>query len=119
MDTGGASLLRQPADGGFHIGGRRHHQVSQLVDDDNHLRQGGMLIVPRRYLIVTSQVPHAHFLDQLKATLHFRDRRVQRPRRLLGIGDNGAVQVRNIPVHTEFDLLGSTRISLTSSGVAL
>ena len=46
VDTGGASLLRQPADGGFHIGGRRHHQVSQLVDDDIICGRGGCSLSP-------------------------------------------------------------------------
>ena len=106
MNACGARLLRETADGGFHLGGGCHHKVSQLVDDDDHLRQRRPLGISRRYLVVAGQVAHAHLLDQLEAALHLVDGGVQRARGLLGVAHHRGVQVGKIAVHGELHLLG-------------
>ena len=119
MDTRGSRLLGQTADGGLHVGGGGHHEVGQLVDDDDDLGQGGTLGIVGGDLVVARQIADTHLLDEAEAALHLVDGAVQSTRGLLGVADDGAEQVGQLAVHGELHLLGSMRMSLTSSGLAL
>ena len=96
MDTGGARLLRKSHDGTFNGVFRLHHQVVQLVDDDNDLRLDlaavGVLTYPR---IVTFDGTHVGFHHQLVPPFHFADRPDERPGGALRVDDGGDEQVRN------------------------
>ena len=70
MNADGARHLRQPRDGLFHVGLVEHHQVGQLVDDDQNLGQRLVLVFvlvfeqARRVvkeLVVLVEVAHAFF----------------------------------------------------------
>ena len=119
MDARGSRLLGQTADGGLHVGGGCHHQVGQLVDDDDDLRHGGTLGISCGDLIVARQVTDAHLLDEAEAALHLVDGAVERTCGLLGVGDDGAEQVGQLAVHGELHLLGVDEDELDLVGLGL
>ena len=112
MDPRRTALLRDPADAGFHIPlGLRHHDVRQLVDDDDQQRQLGRdhfaFLVQDRRGIRRTRVEIGKFLGvdlrhDTVPSLHFVDAPAERQRHLLGIVHHRRDQMRNRTVHLQF-----------------
>ena len=98
-----ARQLGQTADGFFHLARRNHHQVGQLVDDDDDLAH--RLLVRADGVVVTADVAHAHRLKPLVAVLHFHHRPAERRARLLGISHDRDEQVRDAVVNGKLNHL--------------
>ena len=93
-----------------------HHQVVELVDDDDDVRQplrlAGSLtasasiaaLVERR--VVPADVAEADLGQQVVAALHLLDRPAEGVGRLLRVGDRLREQVRQAVVLAHLDLLG-------------
>ena len=114
MDADGAGHLREPGDGLFDVGAVEHHQVGQLVDDDDDVGQRLLIfsVVEERghgaleELVVLVDVADAAGGQQLEAALHFADGVAQGVGGQLGLGDDGREEVRNAFVHAQLDALG-------------
>ena len=124
MDAGRAGLLGQARDQLLDLLADHHHQVGQLVDDDDDVRQAlqrlGLLGreaegVGNRFLarlglvdlgVVARQIAHAQLAHELVAALHLGHAPVQAVGGLLHVGDHGAQQVRNAFVDRHFQHLG-------------
>ena len=87
----------------LHVAGGHHHEVGQLVDDDEDERQALELAVLARLglqlatvvgRVVAGDVADADLGQQVVAALHLLDRPVQRVGRLLGVGHHLGEQVR-------------------------
>src|SRR5579875_15266 len=110
--------LRDPADRLLDVAGGDHHQVVQLVDDDEHEReplvgppllpQGGLLVevAPVVGGVVAGDVPHADLGEQVVAAFHLVHRPRQGVGRFLRVGDDGGEQVGQAVVLAELDPLG-------------
>jgi len=103
VDARRAGQLRQPADGVLHLAGGDHHQVRQLVDDDDDLRHGGLVLRPVQ--VVALHVAHAQFRKLLVAPAHLGHCPVEGAGGLLGVGHDGDEQVRNAVVDGQLDHL--------------
>ena len=103
MDARRARQLRQSADGFLHLAGGDHHQIGQLVDDDDDLAH--RLFVRADGVVVAADVAHAHRLEPLVAVLHLHNRPAQRRARFLRIGHDRHEQVRNAVVDGKLDNL--------------
>ena len=111
MDTGSAAELSDTHNRGLDVLARDHHEVGELVDDDDeigHLSRRvvvviecarGLLLVEGRYL------SHAHALEDLESALHLGHSPLQCTRSLLGFGDDGHVEVRQAVVSSKLDAL--------------
>ncbi len=114
MNADGARHLREARDGLFHVGAVEHHQVGELVDDDDDVGQRLLLpavVEERRHgafeeLVVLVDVAHAAAGQQLEAALHLADGVAQGVGCQLGLGDDGREEMRNALVHAEFHALG-------------
>ena len=114
MNADGARHLRETRDGLFDVGAVEHHEVGELVDDDDDVRQRLFVfavVEERRHgafkeLVVLVDVAHAAAGQQLEAALHLADGVAQRVGGEFGLGDDGREEVRNALVHAEFDALG-------------
>ena len=115
MNAHGARHLREARDRLFHVAGIEHHQIGQLVDDDDDVRN--RLFVPRfveqagrailiEQAVVLVDVPDAFGGEQFQAALHFADRVAQRIGREFRLGDDGRVKMRNAFVVAQFQTLG-------------
>ena len=97
MNAHGARHLRQARDGFLNVGAVQHHQVGQLVDDDDDVRQRLLLfalVKERRHdaleeLVVLVDVAHAARGQQLEPALHLADGVAQGVGGQLGLGDDG------------------------------
>ena len=115
VDADGARHLREPRDRLLDLVAGDHHQVGQLVDDDDDEGQRlGRLAVLRRPLfgdrlldvaVVLLDVPDAFGRERLVALFHLAHRPAQRVRRLLGIDDDRRQQVGDVLVHPELQPL--------------
>ena len=109
-----ARHLRQPRDRRFDVRPVQHHQVGQLVDDDDDVGQRPRLAAffeqagraRLEQLVVLIDVADALFRQHLQAALHLAHRVAQRVRRQLGLGDDGRVQMRNAFVVAQLQPLG-------------
>ena len=115
MDTRRARQLRQAADGLFHLARGDHHQVCQLVDDDDDLAH--LLFVLADGVVVALDVAHAHRLKALVAVLHLNDRPAERRGGLFRVGDDRHQQVRNAVVNGKLDDLRVDENELDLVGV--
>lgn len=112
MDTGGATKLRDSDDGGLDVLARNHHEVGELVDNDDQIGHLGWRVVVMvefaggLLLVEGSDLTNANTLEDLKATLHLGNRPLQRARGLFGLGHHGHVQVRQTVIGRELDALG-------------
>ena len=82
VNADGARHLGKAGDGLFDVGAVEHHQVGELVDDDDDVGQGVLfrfaVVEERRHgafkeLVVLVDVAHAAAGKQLEAALHFAD----------------------------------------------
>ena len=133
MDTRGARLLRQPLDQEFDFLARRHHQVSQLVDDDHDLRQHFIIellfLVDRtrgfgviagldpasqrlplglgglHLLVVIGEIADGRRRHHPVALFHLLDRPFQRADRLGRLGHHWRQEMGNIVIGAEFQHL--------------
>ncbi len=118
MNADGAGHLGQPADRFLHLVACHHHEVCQLVDDDQDvrqwLRQFLALVLRRTPLVqhgpdvpvVLVDVPHPLSRERLVAFFHLAHGPPQGVGGLLGIDDHGGQQVGNILVHPQLEPLG-------------
>ena len=104
VDAGGARELGDAGDRGLDLVGADHHQVGQLVDDDDDVRHP-RLAGPQR-LVVAGDVAHAAAGELAVAALHRPDRPLQRVDGLVGVDDDLGQQVRDALVLRELDALG-------------
>ena len=107
MDSGSSCKLCQTADGFLHLSRGNHHQISQLVHNNNDL---GKLVRRRRIpfrplffhlFIVALQIPDVVIRKLLIAICHFGHTPVQSGRRLLGIRNHGNQQMGNTVINTQ------------------
>ena len=118
VHAGRARLLRDAADRGLDLLGRDHHEVGQLVDDDDDLGQdlvgfgraalglGGLGLLLAHEGVIVLQLAHLAVRKQLVAPLHLAHRPVERTRRLLGIGHDRDEQMGDAVVVAELDHFG-------------
>ena len=110
MHAGGTCKLCDTTDGVLDLLARNHHEVGELIDDDDDLRQLLRLLILRNLRII----PHGHDLlvvaleitgaalgELLIAIRHLGDRPVQRGGCLLRIGYDRNQQVRDAVVDGE------------------
>ena len=103
MNARRARQLGQTADGFLHLARRDHHQIGQLVDDDDNLAH--RLFVRADGVVVAADVAHTHRLKPLVAVLHLHNRPAQRRARLLRVGHDRHKQMRNAVVNGKLDNL--------------
>src|SRR5690606_10681409 len=127
VDAGRAGQLGDPHHRVLDVARGHHHQVGQLVHDDQQVgvglvlplaaRRGGELALAHRRVEVV-HVPVAGGRQVVVAAVHLADHPLQRVGGLLRAGDDRGDQVRDASYMVSSTRLGSTRISRTSSGVA-
>ncbi len=118
VDADGARHLREAADRLLDLLAGHHHQVGQLVDDDDDEGQrlaarlavralGVGLLGQRRPHVAVEllDVADAVRRQRLVALLHLAHGPAQRVGGLLGIDDDRREQVRDVLVHAEFEPL--------------
>src|SRR5919106_1552410 len=104
VDADGAGLLREADDGVLDLLGGDHHQVGQLVDDDEQVRQ--RLLAPLlEGAVELRKVAGAGEAHSLVAAVHFREDVGEDGRRGLGARDYGREQVRDRLVEAQLDAL--------------
>ena len=113
----GSCLLRDTADGVLDFLGGDHHQVSQLVDNDDDLRQHlillGMTVLGllgfglfgTHEVVIADQIAHLMVCEQLVAAFHLTNRPVERTGGLFRIGNDRNQQVRNAVIVAQLDHL--------------
>ncbi len=115
VNADGARHLRQARDGSFDVLPVEHHQVGQLVDDDDDVGQRTRVLVALRRrgwrcaieeAVVLIDVAHALCGQHFQAALHLAYGVAQRVRGQLGFGDDGRVQVRHAFVIAQLQPLG-------------
>ena len=98
--------LRQAADAVLHLAGGDHHQIGQLVDDDDDLRHGLFAIGSRR-LVVALDIAHAAPGKLLVAIESSPPRPIAgRWRAFLRVGHHRRKQVRDAVVDGQLHHLG-------------
>ncbi len=70
MDAGRPCHLGNAANDSFHGFGRGHHQVGQLINEDDDVRQR-LLLLCSHFLIVGGQIAYAGLRKTLVAVFHF------------------------------------------------
>ena len=113
MDADGAGHLREAGDGLLDVGAVEHHQVGQLVDDDDDVGQRLLVGVVEEVVgvVVEELVELVDVADvvggeQLEAALHLADGVAQGVGGQLGVGDDGGEEVGDALVHAQLDALG-------------
>ena len=115
MDSRGSSELRDSNDGVFDVTRRDHHEVCELVDDDEQIRiLAKNAFASRRNLdralgdgtVVIVDVFEAERVQVVVAHVHLFDDPLQRLGRLLGVRDDGRDEVRDSLIRRELDALG-------------
>ena len=113
----GSRLLRDTADGVLDFLGSDHHQVGQLIDDDDDLRQHLILLrmtvlgllcfglFGTHEVVIADQIAHLMVREQLVAAFHLTDRPVERTGGLFRVGNDRNQQVRNAVVVAQLDHL--------------
>ena len=113
----GSRLLRDTADGVLDFLGSDHHQVGQLVDDNDDLRQHlillGMAVLGllcfglfgTHEVVIADQIAHLMVREQLVAAFHLTDRPIERTSGLFRVGNDRNQQVRNAVVVAQFNHL--------------
>ena len=117
MHACGSCLLCDTADGVLDFLGGDHHQVGQLIDDDDDLRQHlillgmavlGMLcfgLFGTHEVVIADQIAHLMVCEQLVAAFHLTDRPVERTGGLFRVCNDRNQQVRNAVVVAQLDHL--------------
>src|SRR2546423_5089178 len=106
----GARHLRESSDGLLNVAAAGHHQIGELVNDDDDVGEslpGPALLVEVEHVVATLDlrvvavnVPHAPLRQLLVALLHLRDGPLQSVRGLLRLGDDRRREVRDVCVPT-------------------
>ena len=129
MYADGARHLRESRDGFFNVAAAGHHQVGQLVNDDDdvgELLPGLPLVVVVENVVATVglrvvavNVPDAPLRQLLVALLHLRDGPLQSVRGLLRLGDDGRGEVRDVCVEAQLQTLRVNQYELHLVGPRL
>ena len=119
MHTGGTGHLRQAADVILDVLGGGHHQVRQLIDDNDDLRHGPKLLPRGGQTVIALQVAGAGGGEHLVAVEHLPDRPAQRAGGLFGVGDDRHQQMRNAVVAAQLHHLGVDHQQLNLLGRGL
>ena len=115
MDSRGARQLRDAHDRVLDIARRHHHEIGELVDDDEQIGVGPQhaLTAERRRefarahgLVEVIDVTEAKVREVVVAVIHLLDDPLQRVCGLLGIGDDRRDEVRDALVGRELHALG-------------
>ena len=112
MDSRSAAQLRDAHDGALHVLAGDHHEVGELVDDDDEVRHvlGRVLHVgvlsAVDVAVVRLDVAHLVVLEDLEPALHLGHAPLQGARGLARLGDHGHVEVGQARVAGELDALG-------------
>ena len=112
MNTGGTAQLCNTHDRGLDILTGDHHQVRELVNDNDkvgHLlrRIVVMLKLASSLLFVVGRdLTHVETLEDLQATLHLGHSPLQSARGLLGLGHHGHIEMRQTVIARKLDALG-------------
>ena len=113
MDADGAGHLREAGDGLFDVGAVEHHQVGELVDDDDDVGQRLLVGVVEEVVgvVVEELVELVDVADvvggeQLEAALHLAHGVAQGVGGQLDVGDDGGEEVGDALVHAQLDALG-------------
>ena len=102
VDARRAGELREPHELVLHLVRRGEHQVGQLVDDHDPVRQRVLLVA----LVVGLDVAHADLGERAVARLHLLDHRLQRADDLVHVDDDVAErEVRDVGEGGELDAL--------------
>ena len=104
MDACGAGQLGQAADVILHLALAGHHQVGQLVDDDDDA--GHELLAVLQLGVVAVNGAHGLLLEFLVAVHHLRHGPGQRAGGLVGVGHHGNQQVGDAVVALQLHHLG-------------
>ena len=103
VDAGRPRQLGDAGDRRLDLVGADHHQVGQLVDDDDDVRHPRLAGAQR--LVVAGDVADAALRELVVAALHGADRPLQGVDRLVGVDDHLGQQVRNALVLRQLDPL--------------
>ena len=124
VNTGGTRFLCQTCNQLFNLFAHHHHQVGQLVNDDDHIGQtfnrlgrfrgqaegvGQLLATRCRFIdlfVEACEVAHTQFAHEFVAPLHFTHAPVQGVGGLFHVGDNRAQQMWNALVDAHLQHLG-------------
>ena len=110
MDTDGPRFGRQATDRRFHVVGRKHHEIGQLVNDQHEIgqrRRAGLVAVNMvgERVIVGLDIAVAGILEQAIAALHLLHRPQQDLGRLRKLDDYGIAEVGDTLVLHQLDHL--------------
>ena len=105
VDADGPRFLGQADDVVLHLLRRDHHEVGQLVDDDEDVGQRP-LSAPRPALVHLGQAAGMLQLHELVAVLHLLDHVVKHAGGVLHVGHHRHQQMRDAVVVRQLDLLG-------------
>ena len=112
MNTGGTAQLGDTHNRGLDILTGDHHQVRELVNDDDQVRHllwrvvvmlklaGGL------FFVVGRDLTHVEPLKDLQAALHLGHSPLQSARGLLGLGHHGHIEMRQTVIARKLDALG-------------
>ena len=106
MHSRSTTHLGDTANGIFHFLGSNHHEVGQLVDNNDDLRQFLSILFSRCNAIIGFQITNAHIRHHLVSPQHFRHSPLKAACRLFRIGDNRNQKLRNAVVDAQLDHLG-------------
>ena len=117
VHTCGTRFLRDTADGVLDLLGGDHHQVGQLVDNDDDLREHlillgrsvlgllGLGLFRAHKVVIADQITHLMIREQLVAAFHLPDCPVERTGGLFRVGDDRDEQMRDAVVVAQLDHL--------------
>src|SRR5690606_13065647 len=112
VDPGGAGQLGDADDSVLHVAGSDHHEVGELVDDDEQVGVGLVAAVAARgrgelpgphCSVEVVNVPEPGGGQVVVPAVHLPHDPLQGVRGLLGVGDDGGDEVRDALVHGELD----------------
>src|SRR5699024_4331316 len=115
VDTGGAGELRDALDRGFDVARGDHHEIGELIDDDQQVRVGLQhTLGPGRRVDTPFADGLVELLDVLEpvsgqvvvAGVHFADDPFERLGSLLRVRDDGGDEVRDALVDRQLHALG-------------
>ena len=115
MNSHRSRHLRQASDGFFHVAGIKHHQVRQLVNDDDDV--GNRLLIAAfgkqarsiavvKQAIVLINISDTFFREKLQAAFHLADGIAQGIGCQLRLSDDWCVKVRHAFVVAQFKPFG-------------
>ena len=110
VDASGARHLCQATNLALNVIGGGHHQVGQLVDNEDNVGQRRQRFLPLAALggqgIIRIQVTHTHRLEELVTVIHLQEEPGQRTHHLIDFDDHLAQQMGNAVIALQLDHLG-------------